>query len=719
MQFLKKFFVKQDRVESTDVDPFGEDTEKVGSIKDSFFYYITPGMIGIVIGVSIIVFMNISNLKANFDTNRALNGTIIGMMCFAMVKAFYGNYKLLKTARFMLEVDKVADKDMVSDAEVDVLMHDLETRGALLNIKNMANAIEHIPEFGSLNFSDKDAMLLKGKFGYRVRNDRASVGFISGILVMMGLLGTFLGLLKTIDAVGEAMGTMSSVGGDGDGMGSFISSLTAPLQGMGLAFSSSLFGLSGSLLIGYFNHLCAGAQNKFIEDVSRWIDNRIPGLGSKVKKSAKSTALPPGDDLKPWLTGFVYLSVKTHQKMSALCSAMYDNMKYSEKMEQNVGLICDYNRDIKDSVQGLNSYLAIIEGNSSAAAGHINTLTDSVVSVEQSVGKAAVLVEASNRNSEALMQHVQGGFGQVVSLLDLNHKTGEKIVTAVQVHSTEIKSGVDIVSGNIADVAKAATMTLDAIKPISPELVRLGERMETTSSSIKEQIVDQNQYVRTKMSPVVGSIADISRDVSNVSGLMADADKMSKALAKMMGDHDKSLAKINDGLTKGMEVSAKLNKSVADSMGAIGENVSLLGKNTKAVGESVSGSAQVFEKGLAQLEQQAKVMNDNVTGTVSQFEKVVSSSDKQFAGEMDKLTSRFDQMNSLFEQMLNSQKELAAQVDTLKSVVEVVDSKEQIKEVSGLVQRLMGMVQKILGKKDQGDDGTFDSRYDDHDGKSE
>jgi hypothetical protein len=72
-----------------------------------------------------------------------------------------------------------------------------------------------------------------------------------------------------------------SLGTDDGGIGGIITSISEPLGGMGLAFSSSLFGLSGSLVVGFFNYACGQAQDDAIEDFSRWIDEHIPQPGSE------------------------------------------------------------------------------------------------------------------------------------------------------------------------------------------------------------------------------------------------------------------------------------------------------------------------------------------------------------------------------------------------------------------------------------------------------
>jgi hypothetical protein len=93
-----------------------------------------------------------------------------------------------------------------------------------------------------------------------------------GLLIFLGLLGTFWGLLETINSVGQVISGLSV--GDGDLVTVFDelkAGLAAPMAGMGTAFSSSLFGLAGSLLLGFLDLQATQAQNNFYNDMEEWL----------------------------------------------------------------------------------------------------------------------------------------------------------------------------------------------------------------------------------------------------------------------------------------------------------------------------------------------------------------------------------------------------------------------------------------------------------------
>jgi hypothetical protein len=93
---------------------------------------------------------------------------------------------------------------------------------------------------------------------------RETSRYLVGLLVFLGLLGTFWGLLKTIGSVGDVI---SGLGIDDTNVAGFFNSLkdglNAPLQGMSIAFSSSLLGVAGSLILGFMDINLGQAQNKF------------------------------------------------------------------------------------------------------------------------------------------------------------------------------------------------------------------------------------------------------------------------------------------------------------------------------------------------------------------------------------------------------------------------------------------------------------------------
>ena len=108
--------------------------------------------------------------------------------------------------------------------------------------------------------------------GNRLDEAKDTSRYLTGLLVFLGLMGTFYGLLQTVTSVAGVINALDVTAGDTASLFSNLKNgLTAPLEGMGTAFSSSLFGLAGSLVLGFLDLQTSQAQNAFYTDLEDWM----------------------------------------------------------------------------------------------------------------------------------------------------------------------------------------------------------------------------------------------------------------------------------------------------------------------------------------------------------------------------------------------------------------------------------------------------------------
>jgi len=113
--------------------------------------------------------------------------------------------------------------------------------------------------------------LLDG-IGSRLDESRELSRYVTGVMIFLGLLGTFWGLLHTVSSVAAVINNMSLGGGDVNLMFTQLKAgLAQPLAGMGTAFSSSMFGLSGALILGFLDLTAGQAQNRFYNELEEWL----------------------------------------------------------------------------------------------------------------------------------------------------------------------------------------------------------------------------------------------------------------------------------------------------------------------------------------------------------------------------------------------------------------------------------------------------------------
>jgi hypothetical protein len=146
------------------------------------------------------------------------------------------------------------------------------------NLKNISTDLKQIE--GRFVFKSSVINRLIENTDMSLSSVRETSRYLVGLLVFLGLLGTFWGLLKTIGSVGNVI---SGLGIDDTNVAGFFNSLkdglNAPLQGMSIAFSSSLLGLAGSLILGFMDINLGQAQNKFSLFFEKTLENNsIPDL---------------------------------------------------------------------------------------------------------------------------------------------------------------------------------------------------------------------------------------------------------------------------------------------------------------------------------------------------------------------------------------------------------------------------------------------------------
>ncbi len=112
---------------------------------------------------------------------------------------------------------------------------------------------------------------LMDSLGARLEEGRELSRYLTGLLVFLGLLGTFWGLIETVTSVSKVISSLSAGGELGSVFEDMKRGLAEPLGGMGIAFSSSLFGLSGSLVLGFLDLQASQAQNRFYTEIEDFL----------------------------------------------------------------------------------------------------------------------------------------------------------------------------------------------------------------------------------------------------------------------------------------------------------------------------------------------------------------------------------------------------------------------------------------------------------------
>jgi len=140
--------------------------------------------------------------------------------------------------------------------------------------------------------------------GNRLDEAKDTSRYLTGLLVFLGLLGTFYGLLETVTHVASTIQALDpTVGDTATVFGNLQQGLAGPLSGMGTAFSASLLGLSGSLILGFLDLQASQAQNAFYTDLEDWMTS-MTELDHPMTQLQASGLGVSGDEMSAMLAQF-------------------------------------------------------------------------------------------------------------------------------------------------------------------------------------------------------------------------------------------------------------------------------------------------------------------------------------------------------------------------------------------------------------------------------
>src|SRR5438105_4785500 len=212
---------------------------------------------------SLIVVVLYKQIGVAFAANPLLNALIIGVLMIGIILA------LRQVIRLFREVNWVNSFRLADPALA------LERPPVLL--APMAAILGD--RMGRMAISAPTMRGILDSIAARLDEARDLSRYMTGLLIFLGLLGTFWGLIETVGSVGKVIENLR-VGGDaGSIFDSLKEGLAAPLGGMGISFSSSLFGLAGSLVLGFLDLQTSQAQNRFYTDLEDWLSTTGRDLG--------------------------------------------------------------------------------------------------------------------------------------------------------------------------------------------------------------------------------------------------------------------------------------------------------------------------------------------------------------------------------------------------------------------------------------------------------
>jgi hypothetical protein len=238
----------------------------------------------------------------------------------------------------------------------------------------------------------------------RLDESREIARYLIGLMIFLGLLGTFWGLLRTVSSVGGVVSSLSITADPTQLFQTLKSGLEGPLTGMGTAFSSSLLGLAGSLVLGFLDLQLGRAQNRFFIDLEDWLFSSARG----------DRGLGEDGSPAPYLQALIEQTADTIDRLHRIMAAAEDGRRQTaqaiQALAQGVGQLTEAQRGQQaqlarsaDSDAALMRLLGRLEqiagagelGGGDAARGYLRSIEAGVqrIADDQNQGRTLLLQE--------------------------------------------------------------------------------------------------------------------------------------------------------------------------------------------------------------------------------------------------------------------------------------------------------------------------------------
>jgi len=237
------------------------------------------GMAAFLVLVGFVAMVLYKQIALAFSANPGLNGLIIGVLFIGALFTFRQVFRLFREIRW---VNSLTGAQVIAPSRGPRLLGPMAT---LLN----AGA-------GARGLSTATSRAILDSVGTRLDEGRELNRYLVGLLVFLGLLGTFWGLLETVHSISGVIDSMKSGADAGAMFDDLKSGLSAPIAGMSISFTSSLFGLAGSLILGFLDLQAGQAQNRFYTELEDFLASHAEAVPAPIGETLPPEKVPAAPD---------------------------------------------------------------------------------------------------------------------------------------------------------------------------------------------------------------------------------------------------------------------------------------------------------------------------------------------------------------------------------------------------------------------------------------
>ena len=285
-----------------DTDPFRLSSPRIFLVRIVVFL-ILVGFIGLIL---------YKKIGTAFMANPGLNGLIFGVLVVGIVMGIRQVFRLFREVRWV----NALPRGTAARVKPPVLLAPMAT---LLGDRPPASGMSTVT-----------LRVILDSIGTRLDEGREVARYLTGLLIFLGLLGTFWGLIETVGSIGGVIKSMQTGSDAGVMFDDLKNGLAAPLAGMSISFTSSLFGLSGSLILGFLDLQGGQAQNRFYTE----LEDALTAQTSSVDQVPLGRIEPTGD-MRAALERLALGADQSHQRASSVAMAnLADGIAAAEHGQQ-------------------------------------------------------------------------------------------------------------------------------------------------------------------------------------------------------------------------------------------------------------------------------------------------------------------------------------------------------------------------------------------------
>ncbi|MBN9085279.1 MAG: flagellar motor protein MotA [Reyranella sp.] len=330
----------------------------------------------------------------------------------------------------------------------------------------------------------------------RLDERRELARYMIGLLIFLGLLGTFWGLLQTIGAVADAINSLQVNAGDAVQMFAKLKgSIEGPLKGMSTAFGASLFGLSGSLVLGFLELQASQAQGRFHSELEQWLA-RATSLGGSSLGPIAAQSVPAyieallernAESADGLIRAVQYVEESRQAGVAGNATLVERLAALAETMREQQGLLARFTEmsiELRGAVARLSERFTAAESDSQAAIAHQQA-------IEAHLGR---LVEETLRARTSIAEELRGGLDR------LAQEQARSRTQVVEDMSREIGR---LAARPDAEANREALANLQ--RAVEGRLARLVEENERNRGALAEEM-------RVAIGKLADRFADLDRD---------------------------------------------------------------------------------------------------------------------------------------------------------------------------------------------------------------